>query len=161
MQQWERFDTDTDKSFEAFCVYRDMGSNRSHEKVAKELGKSATLISRWASENDWSERISAYDDYLREEHRKRVESARLEVAENVLDDYKVLRKAIKKRLEVLEKIDYIVMEDDFHSLLNIMHKLDDYARRAVGLPSEIKESKSDVTVNTPIIIKTGMNLDEL
>lgn len=31
-----------------------------------------------------------------------------------------------------------------HGLLSIMQKLDDYARRTIGLPNEIKESKSSV-----------------
>lgn len=141
---WERLPSDTDKSFEAFCIYRDMGSGRTLRKLAQELDKTLTQIGDWSSKHNWIERVSTYDDYLRDEHRKRLEKARLEVAENVLDDYKVLRKAVAKRLKNLEDVDWIATEEQMHSLLGLMHRLDDYARRAVGLPSEIKESKSVV-----------------
>jgi len=155
---WERLDTDTDKSYEAFCIYRDMGSNRTLRKLAQELNKTLTQIGDWSSKHNWQERVSAYDDYLREEHRIRLETAKLKVAENVLDDYEELRKAVKKRLKVIAAMDYVVMEDDLNALLTLMHRLDDYARRAVGLPEKITEQKNEHsgTVQTQ---NTNVNID--
>lgn len=37
---------------------------RSTTKVAEELGKSTTLITRWCTEHEWVSRITAYDRYI-------------------------------------------------------------------------------------------------
>lgn len=58
---WERQEKENPKPYEAFCIYRDMGIQRSHTKVAEKLGKSVALISRWSSENNWVERVAAWD----------------------------------------------------------------------------------------------------
>ena len=58
---WERQKDETTKQFEAFQMYRDMGTSRSIRAVAEELEKSETLIGRWSSKNDWVERCEAWD----------------------------------------------------------------------------------------------------
>lgn len=58
---WERQEYDTKKSFEAFCIYRDMGEERSIRKVAAQLSKSETLIARWSGNFNWVERCAAWD----------------------------------------------------------------------------------------------------
>ena len=59
---WERQDGETPKQFEAFVVYINFGCDRSHVKVAEKLSKSAQLISRWSSMNNWVERAALWDD---------------------------------------------------------------------------------------------------
>jgi mannose/fructose/N-acetylgalactosamine-specific phosphotransferase system component IIB len=58
---YHRMKTDTDKSFEAFRIYRDMGTSRSLVQVAKQLGKSNTLLCRWSSKHNWIERVALWD----------------------------------------------------------------------------------------------------
>lgn len=65
---WERQPRETDPAFEAFRTYRDMGASRSLSKVARQLGKSETLIHRWSSEHSWVVRVHAYDANLDREH---------------------------------------------------------------------------------------------
>jgi hypothetical protein len=60
-EHWERQDNDTDKSFEAFVAYRDMGADRSLAKVGEQLGKSTELIERWSSKDKWVARVNAWD----------------------------------------------------------------------------------------------------
>ena len=62
IQPWERQLDDTNKSFEAFCIYRDMGRDRALSKVAAELGKTVALIERWSSKFNWVKRCEAWDD---------------------------------------------------------------------------------------------------
>ncbi len=64
VEPWERQPGEGAKPFEAFCLYRDMGTDRSHTKVAEKLGKSTGLISRWSAAYKWSERCRAYDRNL-------------------------------------------------------------------------------------------------
>ena len=59
--EWERLDSDTDKSWEAFTVYRDLGSTRTLDTVAKVLGKSPKLIERWSPKHEWVRRAGLWD----------------------------------------------------------------------------------------------------
>lgn len=56
-----RGDAESNPAYDAFRAYMRV---RSTTKVAEELGKSLTLITRWCSEHDWVERITEYDSYL-------------------------------------------------------------------------------------------------
>lgn len=61
---WERLPKESNQSFEAFMLYRDMGKKRSLAKVSNELGKSKALMDRWSSRDRWVERVQAYDDHM-------------------------------------------------------------------------------------------------
>ena len=60
---YDRQPDETDKSWAAFCIYRDMGRDRTLLKVSKELGHSAGIIvQRWSMKYAWVKRCSAFDD---------------------------------------------------------------------------------------------------
>lgn len=80
-EPWERQEGESAKAFEAFCVYRDMGLNRSIRKVAEELSKSETLMARWSGNYNWVERATQWDS---EQDRA--------VRQQQLDDIKKMRK---------------------------------------------------------------------
>lgn len=61
-EPWERQQEETSKQYEAFCIYRDMGTERSLSKVSEKLQKSDTLIGRWSRMNDWVERTAQWDN---------------------------------------------------------------------------------------------------
>jgi hypothetical protein len=147
--QWERLPSDTDKSFEAFCVYRDMGVNRSLRKVADTVyGKaSANLryVEEWSAAHHWHERVKAYDSHVASERAKRKERSRIRLEDNVLKDYNAMRKAIDKRLKLLADVDYRSEVYELQNLLGLMKQADDYARRSVGLPDKITEQKNEHT----------------
>lgn len=74
---WERQEGESAKAYEAFCIYMEMGAERSQRAVGQKLGKSSTLISRWSSTHRWVERVAAYDADLRKRARARtIENAR-------------------------------------------------------------------------------------
>ena len=143
---WERLPSDTDRSFEAFCVYRDMGANRSHDKVAQQLSKSTALISRWSTAHDWLNRVTAFDEYQDSLRQERNLQRQKLIEDNAYSDYEFLRQAIEK-----SKQDYLAIQFskvkpyDVQALVDLMKKADDYARRAVGLPDRITENKNEVT----------------
>lgn len=58
---WERQPGEGPKPWEAFVLYRDM-PDRALRKVAKQLNKSLTIIGRWSSEWNWTERVAAWDN---------------------------------------------------------------------------------------------------
>jgi hypothetical protein len=58
---YEKLETETQKAYEAFCCYRDMGSSRSIDRVAQESTKSRSIIRTWCKEHDWVKRAEVYD----------------------------------------------------------------------------------------------------
>lgn len=58
---WERQEGESTKAYEAFCIYRDLGINRSIAKVGKVLGKSQALLEGWSSKHGWVERAAQWD----------------------------------------------------------------------------------------------------
>ena len=65
--KWYRQKGESEQAYEAFKMYYKMGTKRSCMKVAKELGRSGTLITGWCSKWDWVERSRAYDNALEKE----------------------------------------------------------------------------------------------
>jgi hypothetical protein len=144
---WERLDTDTDKSFAAFCIYRDMGAKRSLDKVSQEIyGKSTgsqRYVEQWSTDNNWVNRVAAFDKYqdsLRQE--RNLERQKL-IEDNAYEDYTVLRQAIAKYVRDYTSAAFKgIKPGDISNLASLMKQADDYARRAVGLPDRITESKN-------------------
>lgn len=66
---WERQKGESEKAYEAFAAYRDMGPERSITKVSQSLNKTRALIGRWSSQWYWTERARAYDNELEKEAR--------------------------------------------------------------------------------------------
>jgi hypothetical protein len=67
---FERNEEETDPAFAAFAAYRDLGLERSHVKVAANVGKSVQLIAKWSRVHAWRKRTLAYD--MEVDRRKRV-----------------------------------------------------------------------------------------
>ena len=70
---WERQPGETIKQFEAFCVYRDLGTRRSVSETARRLQKSRQLVARWDERNEWADRVRKYDSHMDAEARKEME----------------------------------------------------------------------------------------
>jgi len=80
---WDRRRYESSKAYAAFCVYRDLGPDRSLVKAA-ELSKPSPNLAQfkwWSRKNDWASRAQAYDDELERQKRAVNERARLEMAE--------------------------------------------------------------------------------
>lgn len=80
-EPWERQEGETAKAFEAFCVYRDLGIQRSIAKTGKSLGKTCAHLEAWSSKYNWVERATQWDA---EQDRA--------VRQQQLDDIKKMRK---------------------------------------------------------------------
>lgn len=143
---WERQPSDTEKSWEAFQVYRDMGRSRSLRNVAQKLAKSEQLIKRWSSEHGWVERCESYDADQDEQRKERLEQRRLEVEERSLNWYARVAAGIEKKLTDYERTEWAgVAPTLIADMVAVMQKATDEGRRAVGLPHRITENKTEVT----------------
>lgn len=63
---WDQQPKETNKAYERFRLYRDMGAGRSLRKLAKELGLDLSSIAEMSSRYRWQERVSAFDAYIDE-----------------------------------------------------------------------------------------------
>jgi hypothetical protein len=86
---WTRRQGESNPAYEAFRVYM---TERSTTKVAEQLGKSVTLTTRWCTDHDWVERVTAYDRHLvtaetdgHAEELARVRSRHLNITDKLLD----------------------------------------------------------------------------
>lgn len=101
---WFRRETETEVAFEAFRVYRDMGTSRSTRAVAHSLGKSAQLITRWSSTHHWVERARAYDNHRDAEHLDATAAQEDELLGRLLDSAELLRHKAHQALAAAEDI---------------------------------------------------------
>lgn len=65
--EWEIQHYERPRAFAAFARYRDMGSERSLEKLRREMGAEAPSLrslKRWSSRHQWVERCQAFDASL-------------------------------------------------------------------------------------------------
>jgi hypothetical protein len=58
---WDRLENESQASWEAFKIYRDMGLTRSIPKVAQQLEKPRTTLGSWSVKNSWLMRAAAFD----------------------------------------------------------------------------------------------------
>lgn len=98
---WERQKGESEKAYEAFAAYRDMGPERTISAVVKKLEKSRTLIDRWKDRWDWQERVRAYDNELEKEARAKAIRGRKDMTERHI---KIAMQVQKKALEALASL---------------------------------------------------------
>lgn len=101
VKAWERQQGESEKAYEAFALYRDMGSERSLRAVTEQLNKSLTLIARWSSKWNWPERVRQYDNSLEQEAYKKAVKG---VAEMQTRHIKTAVLMQKKAVEALDKL---------------------------------------------------------
>jgi hypothetical protein len=98
-ESWLRQPGETGAAYNAFCLYRDFGGDRSIKKV---LVASSIVLSRcgiwqaWSSKYLWVKRVSDYDKHLDNIKRNENETR--------------LRERVKKHLEISEKMLEIVVK---------------------------------------------------
>lgn len=142
---WERLDGEGAKAFEAFWEYCSMGPKRSQRKVAESLGKSETLMSRWAGEYQWSERAAKWDE-------EQVRIAR----ESQLEEIKKMRKRhadiasamLIKAAKALQRLpEDKIKAQDISRMVETASKLERLSRGDVG---DVVEERSGGEAIPPV-----------
>ncbi|MFF1957972.1 hypothetical protein ACFVWX_13400 [Streptomyces sp. NPDC058220] len=64
LDPWVRQPGESDPAYEAFAVYRDMGSDRGLIETGHTVGKSRALMTRWSAAHGWVERCRSYDQHI-------------------------------------------------------------------------------------------------
>jgi hypothetical protein len=95
---WDRVEGETSKAYEAFCLYRDIGSERNFTMVAEQCGSS---VFDWKERFNWLDRAIAYDDWMEERTRRENEQQRLEMAKRQAALGKRMQEKAKLALETV------------------------------------------------------------
>lgn len=136
---WERQPGETTKAYEAFCVYRDMGTERSLRKTAQSLNKSLTVISSWSTPNNWVERVQAWDD---EQDRIMRKMQQEEIKKMRSNHAKIANQLLVKAVSAMAKIppDQLTMGDVVR-MIESGSKLERISRGDVGDVVENREAE--------------------
>jgi len=122
---WDRQPGETDKSWEAFQIYREMHADRTIEDTARALNrKAATHILEWSRRNSWRVRVEAYDRYLDRQAREASERMRVEQA----------KKDTREQLLVAKSM-WVVAAKALESLNATL----DYHRKQVMMARELEQ----------------------
>lgn len=85
-QPWDRLEGERSKAYHYFCMYRDMGVERTMNKLRQalieghaEIIPTLARLGMMSTRNGWVKRAEAYDDYLAEIQRKESEKELLEM----------------------------------------------------------------------------------
>ena len=104
---YDRQNTDTDKSFAAFCKYRDMGGDRSLEKYRQKYAENRpanyiNILKLWSAKHKWVERCRAFDNEELQRESVLLQQKRLERRIQMEED------AWARREKVLNKANTIL-----------------------------------------------------
>lgn len=102
IEPWERQPEETEKAYEAFLVYKNLGPGRTFTAVSRRLQKSGTLIQRWKNRYNWEQRAAAFD---RENERKEQQSIQKARAQMVKRHIKLGLAVQGKAIKALEAMD--------------------------------------------------------
>lgn len=89
-RSFDRVEGESPQSYGAFVLYRNMGPDRTLDRVSNELSKSTALIRKWSSEWNWRERCETWD--------RLIEVRAREVAEGYLPIWEQRRQVSLERL---------------------------------------------------------------
>lgn len=148
IKSWERLPEETSRAYKAFCIYRDMGPSRSIQKVAQEWssGGHTSRLKEWSSKSHWTERATAYDEYLDEIRRSEQEDEIREMAERHAREAQLLQ---DKAIEKLESLNIDEMKpQDVVKFYDIAVKIERLSRgvSTENIKREEVKEKKDVII---------------
>lgn len=153
---WERQPDESSQAFEAFALYRDMGydsdgyfgNNRSHREVAKQLGKSMALMSRWSSKYNWVDRCAAWDA---EKDRMLLKEQQKEIAKMRKRHAAIAYAGISKVALAIKKVNpEDLSPQDMMRFMTECSKLERISRGDVG--DVVEEREGEAVAASPVQI---------
>lgn len=138
---WDRLCYESSQAFEAFCVYRDLGSGRSLIDAAKLLNKSGSAFQKWSTLWGWVERVKSYEEHLNQVIINKQIEAREEMIKRHVTLSKLIQQKLLDKLNELKEIDIDVT--DIPKFLDISTKLE---RLSLGESTEKSESVGELNL---------------
>lgn len=173
---WERQPGESDKCFDYFCIYRDMGPSRSLQKVADAANKQLITMAQHSTQWNWKERTKAWTDLKDKERREATINEVHEMAKRHVQESMMLQRVLvlpaeailnrmkdPKKHPTIKDFNGLNLEKLFDKAVNaamVFNKLIDVERKSRGEPNDIV--KSDFTSGgEPIKIILPLNQKKL
>lgn len=99
---WLRIPTDTDKSYYAFTLYRDLGPTRQLTPVAEQIGRHLQQVSLWNMKHHWRARARAFDADQEQQWLDVRAATRHTVAQRHAELSRQFQSKVLERLETLD-----------------------------------------------------------
>ena len=127
---WERQSREGTKAWEAFQVYRDLGTDRSIRQAAEQLGKSAKTLQEWSTRHAWMDRVAAWElEQDRQARKAQLAAIRKMRQEHAALGFSMLSKAAKALKSIPENE---IKASDISRMVEVGSKLERLARGDVG-----------------------------
>lgn len=155
---WERQPGETQRAFEAFVAYRDMGADRSLRKVVRKVNKSLTTVGEWSAKHKWVDRVAEWDAeqdrIARQEHLAAVKEMRKRHAD--LGKGMLLKAA--RALNRMKEED--IKPGDVSRMIEVATKLERISRGDVGEVIEERDGGEATPAVTFYMPSNGRDQEE-
>jgi hypothetical protein len=146
-EPYDRQPQETDPAWEAFVLYRDLGTDRTLAQVAKDLGKSTTLIEGWSARHNWVERCGLWDARVDQERRSGMLEEIRETGRRHISIARIFQQKVLERLQELtvDELSPTQLAQWFEVAVRV-------ERQALGQPGDIiGETASTVMPIPPLL----------
>lgn len=162
---------ETNKAYEAFRAYLELGPRRLLADAGAKLGKSRRMMASWSDQWKWARRVAAYNAHLGQVEREAAEGLTLAKAVDWAKRHEEVRQQAWKEAE-----DLIALAREFKARWRDSERLPDFGalvraldlafklkQFAAGMPSEIKEINTTHTGagGGPIRVEIEAALDKI
>ena len=144
--EWERHGDESYKAYEAFCVYRDLGTGRTLAAVAEKLRKSYDLIRRWLKKYYWQARADAWDRFIAEQAAQKVSEEYAKMLEVQINLGKMLQAKAAKALQAMDFENVSIKSlPSVVNAINVGVEIERTARK-LNLEQKLNDEFEDVTI---------------
>jgi len=104
---WDKLQNETYKQYKYFCIYRDLGAERSIKKTAEIAQKQKSNLEKMSTKNHWVERASEYDKYMDKQTRIENEKEIALMNKRHIDQSLYIQKMLVKKLKSMNPQDIL------------------------------------------------------
>ena len=157
IKPWERQPGESDKAFRFFCRYRDMGPDRSYQKLSGDINKSKMTIANMARKWKWVDRVKHYGDEIDRIKQELTKKELVEMVKRHSDHSQAIETSLMYPIKLfIDKIKNSQSNDlngmTAKELIKIVFevadrfpKIVDTERKSRGVPTEISKHNIDHT----------------
>lgn len=98
---WERQPGESGKAYTAFCIYRDLGRERTLIQTSQQVGKYRSLIDRWSAMGKWKDRALAWDAHIDRKVQAATEREKIKMVERHAKQAMLFQQKIFERMQTM------------------------------------------------------------
>jgi hypothetical protein len=151
---WNRQPGEGAKAYAAFCLFRDLGLERSLRAVSQKCAKSIPLLKRWSAKYRWVDRAAAWDDHQAEVEQQAWDC---KCAKTARQHAQICMAGLGQAIDALATFKPTNFSEAVHAAINLMR----FERLCRGLPSEIARMRHEGSSDGQPIRTQQLNITEV